>query len=420
VRLSPFYKRLFGAVLFLTLIISPASGFSILAHEAIIDAEWVNQIKPLLLQKYPNATKDDLLKAHAYAYGGCLVADMGYMPFGQAYFTDLIHYVRSGDFVMTMINEAQNLNEYAFSLGALSHYMADKYGHSLATNRSVPLANPDLKTKFGDVVTYDDDHTSHSRMELAYDVIQVAKGHYATTEYHDFIGFSMAKPVLERAFLKTYGQDLNTIFPDFESTVATFRWGVRDLFPAILNNAWHTKKDEIRKLDVHAKHRTFKFKMSHKMFNKEFGTDYIRPDFKARAVAFLIRVLPKIGPLKKFSFKYPGIESENLFKNSMDSILTNYAVALHKAGKQQLSLANIDFDTGKPAAVAEYRLADKTYDALLIKLQVDQFAHTNPDLRNAILSFYTQADSTRLMVNDPENGKKVQDALRQIKMLASN
>jgi hypothetical protein len=402
--------------------ISPASGFSILAHEAIIDAEWLKEIKPLLLKKYPNATPDDLQKAHAYAYGGCLVADMGYMPFGQPYFTDLLHYVRSGDFVMTLIDEAQNLNEYAFSLGALSHYMADKYGHSLATNRSVPLFNPDLKAKFGDVVTYDDDHTSHSRMELAYDVIQTARGHYATTAYHDFIGFSMSKPVLERAFLKTYGQDFNAIFPDFESTVGTFRWGVRDLFPAMIHNAWKSKKNEIKQINAGVKHRHdfSRFKMSRKMYNKEFGKDYSRPDFKARAVAFLIKVLPKIGPLKKFSFKYPGVESEQLFITSMDSILHNYAIALDATGAHQLQLSNIDFDTGKPTAVAEYRLADQTYDALLLKLQDDKFAHMNPRLQQDILSFYSKSDTIKLQANDPDNGKKIQEALLKMKTLAVN
>lgn len=419
-KLRPFYKHLIAALCFFVLVVSPASGFSILAHEAIIDAEWVSHIKPLLLKKYPNATPDDLLKAHAYAYGGCLVADMGYMPFGQPYFTDLLHYVRSGDFVTALIDESQNLNEYAFSLGALSHYMADKYGHSLATNRSVPLVNPDLKTKFGDVVTYDDDHTSHSRMELAYDVIQTARGHYASTAYHDFIGFSMSKPVLERAFLKTYGQDLNIIFPNFESTVSTFRWGVRDLFPAILHNAWKTKKNEIRQINVHAKHRDYRFRMSRKMYNKEFGTGYQRSDFKARAVAFLIRVLPKIGPLKKFSFKYPGEASEKLFTTSMDSILTNYADALNQTGNNNFKLANIDFDTGKPATITEYRLADKTYDALLLNLQNDKFAHLNPRLQQNILSFYNNADTIKLIANDPDNGKKVQEALQKMKALAVN
>src|ERR1700744_2951155 len=150
---------------FLLLIPNRSSAFSILAHEAIIDAEWDNVLKPMLLDKYPNSTAQDIKSAHAYAYGGCLVPDMGYMPFGDPYFTNLLHYVRTGDFVMHLINDAQNLNQYAFALGLLRNSLADEYGHSLATNMTVPLVYPKLQKKFGNVVTYGDDHTSHSRTE---------------------------------------------------------------------------------------------------------------------------------------------------------------------------------------------------------------------------------------------------------------
>jgi hypothetical protein len=399
---------------------SSSRGFSILAHEAIVDAEWMGKIQPLLLKRYPNSSIADLKKAHAFAYGGCLVADMGYMPFGDPYFTDLLHYVRSGDFITTLIDESQNLDEYAFALGALSHYMADQYGHSLATNRSVPLGNPALQQKFGAVVTYNDDHTSHSRMELAYDAIQTAKGHYASIAYHDFIGFSMSKPVLERAFLKVYGQNLNELFPNFESSVATFRWGVRNLFPAIIHNAWQSKKEDILKVDPLVKRGSFRYRMPRKMFNNEFGSNYARPDFKARAVAFMIKILPKVGPLKKFKFKYPGVASENLFITSMDSILTNYSIALTRVGNHKLQLSNIDFDTGKQTKPDEYPLADKTYNQWLLKLQDDKFACITPDMQQNILTFYSAADSIKFEQNDPGNNKKALQALQQLKLLAVN
>jgi hypothetical protein len=237
-------KQYLLALLFCLVFFAPVHSFSILAHEAIIDAEWLNHIRPLLLKKYPSATAGELLKAHAYAYGGSLVADMGYMPFGCPYFTNLLHYVRSGDFVTELLSQSQNLNEYAFSLGAISHYMADKYGHALATNVSIAIAYPRLKNKYGNLITYDDDHTSHSSLEFAYDIIQTYKGNYATAAYHNFIGFEMAAPVLERAFLKIYGQNLNAIFPNFASAISTFRWGVRDFFlnlPALPGN--QTKPD---------------------------------------------------------------------------------------------------------------------------------------------------------------------------------
>src|ERR1700756_364798 len=134
-----------------------AYSYSVLTHEAIIDSTWDSAIKPLLLRRFPTATPDDLTVAHAYAYGGSIIQDLGYYPFGSKFYSDLTHYVRSGDFIVNMIRESQNLNEYAFSLGALSHYAADNDGHRMATNVSVPLLFPELRLKFGSTITYADD-----------------------------------------------------------------------------------------------------------------------------------------------------------------------------------------------------------------------------------------------------------------------
>ncbi len=54
------------------------SGYSVLTHEQIVDLLWDEQIKPLLLQKYPGTSAEDLRGAHAYAYGGSLIQDMGW------------------------------------------------------------------------------------------------------------------------------------------------------------------------------------------------------------------------------------------------------------------------------------------------------------------------------------------------------
>src|ERR1039458_5698806 len=187
-------------VLFFLFSVSTASAYSVLTHEAIIDSTWDSAIKPLLLKRFPAATVDELTQAHAYAYGGCIIQDLGYYPFGSKLFSDLTHYVRVGDFVLNMIRDSQDLNEYAFSLGALSHYAADNNGHPMAVNLAVPLFYPKLKLKFGKLVTYADDPFSHSKTEFAFDVFQSAKGHYASAAYKDFIGFEVAKPLLERAF----------------------------------------------------------------------------------------------------------------------------------------------------------------------------------------------------------------------------
>src|ERR1700719_2834251 len=82
---------------------SPSRAYSVLTHEAIIDAAWDNEIQPSLLKRFPNATPEDLMEARAYAYGGSTIQDLGYYPFGNRAFSDLVHYVRSGDFIISLI-----------------------------------------------------------------------------------------------------------------------------------------------------------------------------------------------------------------------------------------------------------------------------------------------------------------------------
>jgi len=237
------------------------NAYSVLTHEAIIDASWDHILLPLLKQKFPVATAEELKTAHAYAYGGAVVPDMGYYPFGSKLFTNLLHYVRSGDFVEAILSEAQNLNEYAFALGVLCHYSADNYGHKLGVNVCVPIIYPKMKKKFGDVVTYDKNHISHLRTEFAFDVLQTARGNYSSEAYHDFIGFEVAKPLLQRAFFKTYGLDVNDLFGDFSRTVGTFRWIVKSFFPTITKTAWSTRSSEIRRTLPNATGRSFIYRM---------------------------------------------------------------------------------------------------------------------------------------------------------------
>jgi hypothetical protein len=375
---------------------APSKAFSILAHEAIIDAGWTGNIQPELVKRYPQASVQDLQIAQSYAYGGSLVADMGYMPFGCPYFTNLLHYVRSGDFIMALLHESHSLNEYAFALGALSHYMADKYGHELATNLSVAMAYPELKEKFGDVVTYDDDHVSHSRMEFAFDVIQTVKGNYASIAYHHLIGFNMATPVLKRAFLETYGQQLDSVFPNFESAITTFRWGVSEFFPELARTAWRSDKAGIKLSNKAITRKTFAYQMPRSAFVKQFGEGYTHTGFAARMLVHLIHGLPKVGLFKTMKFKYPGTACEQLYLSSMDSILHNYGTALQLAGNNHLKLPNIDFDTGKASAFNEYALADKTYDDWLLKLKNDHSSHLDTFVQQNILSFYYKASPINL------------------------
>jgi hypothetical protein len=206
-------------------------AYSVLTHEAIIDSAWHIKIRPLLLERFPNATKDELRQAHAFAYGGAIIQDLGYYPHGSRFFSDLVHYVRSGDFILALLRDSQDLNEYAFALGALAHYAADDNGHRLAVNRTVPLLYPHLGKKYGSIVTYEDNPAAHLKTEFGFDVLQVARGRYAPDSYHDFIGFEVARPLLERAFQETYSLPLPSVFDDLDKAIGSYRYTVHSVIP---------------------------------------------------------------------------------------------------------------------------------------------------------------------------------------------
>src|SRR5262249_6006129 len=224
----------------------PASPYAVLSHEAIIDAAWVHEIRPLLQKRFPNAAPEELKEAHAYAYGGAIIQDMGYYPHGNRFFSDLTHYVRSGDFITALLRDSQDLNEYAFALGALSHYVADCEGHSAAVNRAVPILYPKLEKKYGDSVTYEQDPLAHVKAEFGFYVLEVAKERYAPDSYHYFIGFGIAKRLVEQAFCETYGIELNSIIEKEDKAFGSYRRGVSSQIPKATRIAWALKKDEIQ------------------------------------------------------------------------------------------------------------------------------------------------------------------------------
>jgi len=190
-------KRALQLSLLLVLVFSQwMSAYSMLTHEQIVDLAWPDQIRPLLKQRFPKATADQLNEAHAYAYGGCLIQDLGYYLFGNKDFSNLLHYVRSGDFVVAMLHDAEDIHGYAFALGALAHYASDVDGHP-AVNRAVAMSYPKLQRKFGKNVTYEDNHRAHIRTEFGFDVVQVARSRFTSDSYHHFVGFKIDKPLLE-------------------------------------------------------------------------------------------------------------------------------------------------------------------------------------------------------------------------------
>ena len=371
-----------------TISVSVSFGYSVLSHEAIVDSLWDASIQKLLLKRFPQATPEDLEKAHAYVYGGCIIQDMGYYPFSSHLFSDLTHYVRSGDFILAMIRDSQDIDEYAFALGALAHYAADNNGHRIATNFAVPLLYPKLRTKFGKEVTYWDDPVSHLRTEFGFDVLQVAQGRYAPDRYRAFIGFEVSKPVLERAFLDTYGLEMKDVFGSLDLALGTFRYSVGSIIPGMTRVAWQLKGDQVSKEIPGMTRQKFLFNLSRSSYEKEWGTGYHKPGFRTRIVTFFLRIIPKIGPFKSLAFRAPTPEVEKLFMASFNATVDNYRSLLANVSAGRLELANENFDTGEPSAAGKYLGADEAYDQLLGKLADRKFAGVSPVLRANILNYY--------------------------------
>jgi len=391
-----------------------AYSYSVLSHEAIIDSVWDSAIKPLLLQRFPAATADELRQAHAYAYGGSIIQDLGYYPFGSKLFSDLTHYVRSGDFILNMIRDSQDVNEYAFSLGALSHYASDSNGHHLGTNPAVALLYPKLGLRFGKLVTYADDSFSHMKTDFGFDVFQAAKGRFASQAYKDFIGFEVSKPVLERAFQDTYGLRLEQVFLSVDLAIGSYRRAIGSIFPAMTKIAWQLKKQEILKEAPGLTRRKFLYNLSRSSYEKNWGSTYQRPGSGSRFLAGLFRIVPRVGPFKVLRFQRLTPETEKMFMASFNAGIDRYREKLSEVKAARLELPNENLDTGEPEKPGAYRLADTACARLLDKLRT-HYTDMPPELRAHILTYYQDLNVPFATKTDAKDWAKLLVQLDQLR-----
>ena len=381
-------SRVASLILAILVSTSPSYGYTVLTHEAIIDSVWDASLQKMLLKRFPDATPEELEVAHGYAYGGCIIQDLGYYPFSARFFSDLTHYVRSGDFIAALIRESHDLNEYAFALGALEHYAADTQGHRIATNRAVPLLYPELRRKYGNDVTYWDNPVAHVRTEFGFDVLQVASGRYAPDRYRSFIGFQVSRDVLERAFLDTYGIEMKDVFGNVTLAIGTYRYGIRSIVPGMTRVAWSLKQDQLKKEIPGITRKKFLYNLSRSSYEKEWGTEYHKPGFGTKLLTFLFRFLPGGGPFTALRIRTPTPEVEKLFMASFNSTVDRYKAMLANVNAGGPSLANENFDAGVATIAGRYKGTDEAYAKLLGKLADRQFAGVQPDLRQNILAYY--------------------------------
>jgi Zinc dependent phospholipase C len=405
-----------AAVLLVTLLCAGGSfAYSVLTHEEIVDLVWTDELRPLLLQRFPALTEDQLKETHAYAYGGAVIQDLGYYPFGSVEFSNLVHYVRSGDFVRELLLQSQDANEYAFALGALAHYASDIAGHP-AVNQAVSIQYPKLRAKYGNSVGYAQDHTAHLKTEFGFDMVQVAKNRYASQQYHDFIGFQVSKPLLERTFPLVYGMELKEVLTHEGLSIGSYRFAVSRMIPEMTQIALRThKKDMMKETPDFAKEK-FLYRLSRSDYEKEWGKDYTEPGFGARLSAVLLRYVPKIGPFKAMAFNNPTRQTEDMYFKSINTTVDRYRVFLEQVRAGSLELANYDLDTGKETRAAEYSLTDETYAKLLGQLAERKFDLTSPDLRDNILNFYSDLSLPLETKKDSARWQSVLSSLDQLKL----
>jgi hypothetical protein len=413
---GPWGIRMVAVFLVMLLCTSGSFAYSVLTHEEIVDLVWTDELRPLLLKRFPALTEDQLKEAHGYAYGGAVIQDLGYYPFGSVEFSNLVHYVRSGDFVRELLLQSQDANEYAFALGALAHYASDIAGHP-AVNQSVSIQYPKLRAKFGNSVRYAQDHTAHLKTEFGFDMVQVAKNRYASQEYHDFIGFQVSKPLLERTFPLVYGVELKDVLSHEDLAIGSYRFAVSRMIPQMTQIALRTHKKDMMKETPNFAKKKFLYRLSRSEYEKEWGKDYTKPDFGTRVWSVLLRYMPKIGPFKALAFNNPTPQTEDLYFKSINTTVDQYRIYLQQVRAGSLELANCDFDTGKETKAAEYSLTDDTYAKLLGQLAGRKFDLTSPDLRDNLLKFYADLSLPLETKKDNVRWQNVLLSLDQLKLV---
>lgn len=389
--------RMAALLLALFLFAGEVSAYSVLTHEEIVDLLWTSEIRPLLASRFPGITQEQMKQAHAYAYGGSVIQDLGYYPFGNREFSNLLHYARSGDFVLELIRESQDVNEYAFALGALSHYTSDIYGHP-AVNQAVALQYPKLRAKYGRSVRYAADTGAHLKTEFGFDTFQVAKNRYAPDQFHDFIGFEVALPLLERVFPVVYGLPLTDVLTREDMAVGSYRFFISSLIPKMTQVALKVHKKELMRETPNFERRKFLYRLSRSDYERHWGKSYTKPGIGTRILSTLLRFVPKVGPFKGLGFNNPTPQTEDLYITSINTTVDRYRDSLEALRTGTATLPNCDLDSGNATVGAEYSLTDETYAKLLAQLSARNFDMVTPELRDNILNYYgdlTQPIETR-------------------------
>ena len=411
---EPHLRPIFAVLLSIaSLLIIPTTShaFSVLAHQALVDQTWRSQLVPLIKQRFPNASEQELQDARAYARAGSHIQDLGYFPLGNREFSDLLHYVRTGDFVTRLLKEAQTPQQYAFALGVLAHYEGDSVGHPLATNLAVPILHPDLQQEYGDAVTYAESPSAHLQTEFRFDILQVAHRKEIPDLFEHSIGFQVPRESLERAFKETYGLGLDDLFTNYDVAVTTYRWGFRTFIHEATGIAWQLYREDIDSLEPGAVEKSFVETMPRADFEKEFGRALNEPGYFARFIGWTGSLIPSVGPFKHLPYKPLPPDVKILFFRAYRDASDRYRQDLAKIPPHHIELQNLNLDTGVPDKPGVYQPSDKAWATLLRIHAKDHFARMPKDLAEEMAKHFQNRDAALKLVDDDKDRQETSSAL---------
>lgn len=381
------------ATMLLLSIPSTGEAFSVLAHQGIVDQAWDGTLVPAVRKRFPGATQQDLQDAHGYARGGSHLPDLGYFPLGSHLFTDLLHYVRTGDFYERAVKEAKTPQEYAFALGMLAHYEADTVGHPEGTNLAVPIIYPKLAEQYGDSAAYADSPSAHLETEFRFDILQIAHRHEVPMLFDHSVEFKVPRDLLERVFQETYGLKLDDLFENYDIAVNTYRWGFRTLIDEATGIAWELYREDIESLEPGLKRGDFISDMSRTDFVKQFGSAFLEPGYFARFVGFLGNLVPNIGPFKNLPYKPLPDRVKQIYFHAYRDASSQYLKQLSLVQGGSVLLPNLILDTGEPDRAGRYMPSDKAYAELLDRHAQSHYAQMPKELAADMLAHFRDRDA---------------------------
>ena len=425
VPVRPFYLYWAGLLLWALLGLlwalsaaSSAHAYSLLTHEQIIDLTWSTSIAPLLRSRYPNLTAAQLEQARAYAYGGCAIQDIGYYPFGDKFFSELTHYVRTGDFVAALFRDSRNANELAFAVGALSHYIGDSVGHSLATNVSVPVEFPRLRAEYGPVVTYAENTHAHVQTEFAFDIDEIAHRRLAPLQYLRHVGLKVPTTLLAKAFDETYGLGEN--FRASKSrriNVRGYRFSVHTLIPRVAYALTVLHRHDFPPDSQSPEFQKLASEAAQAAAEADWEKYRRKPGIITYSLAGLVFILPKVGALKLLAIRGPTDATEQDYVRSVNRSSDAMRSALAKFGGPKPGLENRDLDTGAAVAPGSYKLTDETYAELLHRLVAVPQRALPAEVKANILAFYADPNAPIYTKTMPARWREVEDDLTRLEAM---